>query len=204
LSGLNSIYRLLHYLFLWRLGFGNRLDKKVWDTQFKGGSWDYLYSEDEKEHYLQIIRLREKYRKSGSILDIGCGLGTLYSYIKNQEPGIGDKYTGIDISEEATKKNKNNFTDTKFLHFDYQLFDIADKYDVIIYNETLYYFTIPQKTFLKSLTQNLNEGGIIIVSMCSYRGHDNIWKSLDKYTVIESVEVNNSNNQKWVIKAFKF
>lgn len=72
----------LHKAFWSHLGYGNRVSKQVWEEQFGSADWDYLSGKDEEAHYVKIVDFYKTHNHQGKILDIGCGKGVLYSYLK--------------------------------------------------------------------------------------------------------------------------
>jgi trans-aconitate methyltransferase len=113
-------------------------------------------------------------------------------------------YLGIDISANAVAKARASFSDANFeqLDFDYQ--NLEGKFDVIIFNETLYYFNKPLDTIQKCIDQNLNVGGYFIISMCDYIGHEVIWQKLKQhFNFLSMEEITNFNQQKWKVGLFR-
>ncbi len=51
-----------------------------------------------------------------SLLDVGCGLGDLWAYLK--ERGIDVRYTGVDIVAEMVRAAKGRHDDGQFIHAD--------------------------------------------------------------------------------------
>lgn len=197
----NKFRRLLYTLVLSKFGFGNRVSKSIWEKQFGGKDWDYLYAEAEKDHYLIIVDLFTKYG-SGKILDVGCGQGVLYHYLKAAAAPLN--YLGIDISGNAITKAKAAFPDVSFEQLDFDYRNLEGKFDVIIFNETLYYFNRPLDTIQKCIDQNLNKGGCFIVSMCDYIGHEVIWAKLkQRFNFLHIEEITNLNQQKWKVVLFR-
>lgn len=197
----NKIRHLLYITILSKFGYGNRVSKSIWEKQFGGMDWDYLYMEAEKGHYLAIVSLFKKHNL-GKILDVGCGQGVLYNYFQQEFKQLD--YLGIDISDHAVNKAKASFPEAKFeqLDFDYQKLD--GKFDVIVFNETLYYFNRPLATIEKCISQNLNNGGCFIISMCDFLGHDVIWEKLkQRFTFLHFEEIVNANQQKWKVGLFR-
>src|SRR6476646_7323650 len=93
-----NVYKVFYSTILYRFGFGYRVGKAVWDKEYENNEWEYLASEDEKEHYKATINQVNSYGGAPVILDIGCGHGVLYKYFtKLLKPGFG--YLGIDISD---------------------------------------------------------------------------------------------------------
>ncbi len=182
------------------IGMGSPVSKSTWEQQYSSDVWDYLENPDEAEHYECIVEFYQKYATSNaSILDIGSGKGVLYSYFKKWQPV---SFFGIDISENAVKAAAKQFPEAKWETINYDNEYIGGKYDVVIFNETLYYFTRPVKTIKKCLDENMKSNGLFIISMCEYEGHDKIWKDLEKVlTVKEERTITNSKGQTWVTKA---
>lgn len=195
----NKIRSKLYSSFLYRFGFGNRISRSVWEDQFSGRHWDYLFSKGESEHYQTIVGLYEKFGRKGKILDVGCGQGVLYQYL-NEKFGRDLDYLGIDISEAAVKKASQLFPFGNFKQLDFDKQELLEKFDIIIFNETLYYFIKPLDTVEDCIAQNLNENGSIIISMCDLPGHRLIWKGLkEKYKFLSFQEVENEQHQKWYV-----
>ncbi|TCD07705.1 class I SAM-dependent methyltransferase [Pedobacter frigidisoli] len=198
----NKLRRTLYNAMLSKYGFGNRVSKSIWDTQFQSGFWDYLYSADEKLHYQLIAELVKQQSKETKLLDVGCGQGVLYSYLKHNI--LSSDYLGIDISDSAISLASASFPESRFLQVDFDHQDLDEKFDLIIFNESLYYFNQPLRTIEKCIAKNLNEKGALVISMCDFKGHDIIWQKLQtKYQFRSLTEIENDKNQKWRVGVFK-
>jgi trans-aconitate methyltransferase len=197
-----KVYYVFYKLILSRLGYGNRIEKGVWDKEYEQNSWEYLSSADERGHYDVIIDFVNNSTTQPEILDIGCGHGVLYAYFKNiLKPGF--KYKGIDISQTAIKKAMTNHPSADFKAVDYDYHKIAPKFNVIVLNEVLYYFVKPIKTLLKAAKENLTDKGVLVISMYQDdKGKNNlIWKDVEEnFKVIDSAVVQNNKGVKWTIK----
>lgn len=183
---------------------GPHTSAKEWDEQFSDSKWDYLGDDNQRAHYDCIIDMYTEYGNGGNILDIGCGVGILYRYFKDTGTLPKDKYLGIDISsvaiEDAAKQNPDGW----FEVLNYQTHSIKDRYGVVVFNETLYYFDHAGKTLHKCITENLEPGGVIIISMCDHERHDLIWELIDKtYHVLDQKKSNNEEGISWTIKVIK-
>jgi 2-polyprenyl-3-methyl-5-hydroxy-6-metoxy-1,4-benzoquinol methylase len=78
-------------------------------------------------------------------------------------------------------------------------------FDVIIYNESLYYMRNPQQA-IKALFKNLAPGGVFIVSMVDKHGKERIglWTDLDEIlTVVEKAKVSNMAGDSWTVRVYK-
>jgi SAM-dependent methyltransferase len=187
------------------MGFQKRVSKQIWEQQFSTGYWDFLGSENENEHYNVIIDFFLIYKKEGKILDIGSGKGVLLSHLTQKTPLTYQKYTGIDISRTAIAYSLTNFPLYDFKVCDYDKENLEGKYDIIIFNETLYYFLLPAQTLKKCIKNNLNTGGLFIISIYNNQGeHDGVWKNiLPLFDIVEEKKATNNQNQLWDIKVLK-
>jgi len=88
--------------------------------------------ESEDAHLGRFSALTDKLDLSGlSILDVGCGLGDLYGFIR--ERGIDVSYTGIDILDDMVNEAGRRYPDASFLSgdmFSRELFHESE-YDVV-------------------------------------------------------------------------
>jgi len=198
----DKIRRKLYDVLLSRYGYGNRVSKSTWNIQFEEGFWDYLYSKEEEAHYEQIVAFKNLHHPDGKILDVGCGQGVLYHYLKKELETIS--YLGIDIADNAVKNAKLVHGTDSFVQLDFERQKLDEKFDVIIFNETLYYFNNPLRKLSSTIKNNLNADGIVIISMCDYKGHDKIWEKISgKYNPLCIKEISNLKGQAWVVGLFK-
>lgn len=105
-------------------------------------------------------------------MDIGCGLGTIVDFLNSIQK---KKYLGIDMSDSAIEKaaiKKANFKVADFVGYKEK-----SKFDIIIFNEVLYY--MDYKKALKKASRMLAEGGKLIVSIYrTKQRHDKeIWQA---------------------------
>lgn len=92
-----------------------------------------------------------------SILDAGCGTGGLIEYV------MDNKYTnlkGFDLSTDAVKLSQSKGLNVWELNLkDYS--SSEQKFDVIISNDTMYFFTLKeQKNILNNFYNSLNGGAL--------------------------------------------
>jgi 2-polyprenyl-3-methyl-5-hydroxy-6-metoxy-1,4-benzoquinol methylase len=183
--------RCKYYLFinvLNKFGAGYRISKSLWEIQYGSGKWDFWGQE--LARFIIINDFYEKYKKGGSIFDIGCGQGYLIKYLLEKSPDFQIKYTGIDISEKAIEQCNQLVPNQDFRAIDYDEQGLEGRYDVVIYNEVLEHFRWPIQTIKKSIKENLTPNGIVITS--TYRngkGNDKIRELIRKeFEMIEMKE----------------
>jgi 2-polyprenyl-3-methyl-5-hydroxy-6-metoxy-1,4-benzoquinol methylase len=157
----NYIGRMIH---AWETehGFGDSpKNKEVWDKQYSGGEWDYIGRLQESSRYSVISGYITLLGKGGALLDVGCGEGILYDRIKH----LACAYTGLDISEVAIGRLQAQHKEVaaKFLTADADLYVPTSLFDLIIFNESLYYLQQPLEA-LKRYATALRPNGFLIVS----------------------------------------
>ena len=187
------LYRKLFY----HLGYGRPDTKTDWEGAFSGGYWDFLEHKEEAGRYYAICNFVKQFKTNPRVLDVGCGKGVLYNYLKQAVPDLD--YTGIDISETAVQAAAEKYPETTFRAMDFDTSTLEGRFDLIIFNETLEYFKRPAATLSKCKELNMLEGWCFIISM--YQGHDGLWKHVHQhFRPIKEVDVKNENKQHWKVK----
>lgn len=172
-----------------------------WDGQYKNGGWDFLNSIEELGRYSIITGYYKFFKKGGSILDVGCGSGTLQRIIKNFNYSY---YFGIDFSAEAIQKAKENQDEkTIFETADMNVFSTEKKFDVIIFNESIYY--VKPTDIMKKYSSYLKKDGIFIVSMFQGKKRGvKRWKKIESlFEIIDGTQVTNKFGNSWKCKVFQ-
>jgi 2-polyprenyl-3-methyl-5-hydroxy-6-metoxy-1,4-benzoquinol methylase len=170
-----------------------------WEREYASGRWSYLGGIDELAHYSVIVGYYAFLKPGGSVLDVGCGEGILQARLS---PHGYCRYLGIDfaagaIDQMAARRDPA----TEFRVADAASFTTSEKFDVIIFNESLYYFRDPI-SIVERYLDFLASNGIIIVSMEVARNRVAIWNATG--TVLNAVDettVFNGAGLGWTIKA---
>lgn len=132
----------------------------TWDQQYSEGQWKLLAEHDELIRYAVLAGYAHELKSGGAILDVGCGEGLLQERLTRYE-----RYLGIDISQVAiSRARKREGPQTRFITADASLFSPQETFDLIIFNESLYYFASPLKV-LERYAHFLSEGGVLLISM---------------------------------------
>lgn len=104
---------------------------KKYGFNSRGADWG-----DFEKHNLRITSMIELLGddafKNRSVLDVGCGYGSLYSAIKNYYPAINLRYVGIDPCAEVINYAKSTSDSTaEFICTDIQSFSTSISFDTV-------------------------------------------------------------------------
>ena len=177
------------------------IDESGWNDQYNRGRWSYLGQLSELAHYSVIVGYCQHFALHGKILDVGCGEAVLQQRLAILPYG---HYTGIDISSvaiENAQQYRNNRTE--FHAVDAMSFQPDERYNIIIFNESLYCFNDCIK-ILQYYQNLLTDDGIFIISMHVQELSLKHWKRIEEYhDVIDSVRITNQENTSWICKAIQ-
>jgi SAM-dependent methyltransferase len=152
-----SIRAIVYYLFT-RFGSWN-MRSWAYDRQTGKEGWKFL----DKTHSSEVVRVVEKYANNGRILDMGCGPGTLVSLLN---PSSFKYYQGVDVSSEAIALARKRASEK--IHFEresIQSYECKDSFDLIVFEESLYYVLFFRYRLLKRYAKWLHPGGVFIVTV---------------------------------------
>jgi SAM-dependent methyltransferase len=171
--------------------------KKIsWNIKFFQGKWDYI--EKEEIRYKNIYTLINESNSNPSLLDLGCAFGTVLNYFKKEDYS---SYVGIDISSNViSKAKKRNYPNSEFSSCNIQKFVPKNKFDVIIFNEVIYYLDDPLKE-LERYSEFLTENGFFIISIYGVR-EDLISLFEEKFKLEKQIIINKDKTLTWGISKF--
>lgn len=137
-----------------------------WDRQYATATWSYLGGLEQVPRYAVIEGWRHRLKPTGRVLDLGCGEGVLLEQIP---PGARVDYTGVDFSQVAINVAVTKIRDASIQRFvcaDLETFEPPPgaAFDVIVFNEVLYYLADPRAVVRRYRT-SLAPGGLMIVSI---------------------------------------
>jgi 2-polyprenyl-3-methyl-5-hydroxy-6-metoxy-1,4-benzoquinol methylase len=176
------------------------ISQKQWDQDYAKGKWQYLDNIRQLAHYSVIMGYYLYYRPHSNVLDIGCGHGVLQRRLS----AVGyARYVGVDTSQHAIDQaNGGRDGKTEFYCADAESYIPQETFDVLIFNESLYYFSAPAEALIQ-LARSVNPGGVVIVSMYQKESSRVIWRSLDRIArAADAVRVINQDRAKWDVKVF--
>jgi 2-polyprenyl-3-methyl-5-hydroxy-6-metoxy-1,4-benzoquinol methylase len=141
-----------------------QLDSLYADGYFEGdaGTAGYAEYKKQEEEYLSTfaeeIRRIQTFRKTGTLLDVGCGFG--YFLRKASEAGF-DAY-GIDLSAEAVREAERHSPGRVF-HGTIDNIDALSsrKFEVIFASHLIEHILEPH-AFVANLVERLSENGILV------------------------------------------
>ena len=139
--------------------------RKFWEKEYRENKWHFA----ENSASDCVYPFLEKYARNGSILDLGCGSGNTANELSESAYSY---YLGVDISEEAlakaAKRSDANGRSgkNKFVRSDFLGFETNDKFDLILFRESMYHVPLEKiKGLLDKLSIHLKAGGVFIVRL---------------------------------------
>lgn len=161
------------------------IPKTLWEEQYESGHWNFLTTINELGRFSVVVGYLRELTPDGAVLDVGCGEGLLYS---RMQPRCA-RYLGLDISSAAIARAATVGAGP-FLCADAERYEPTDTYDVIVFNESLYYFNDPVGTVVR-YAGSLRPNGIIIVSTFrpSRRARAILRALKRKFTVLDETSI---------------
>lgn len=143
-------------------GFGDSPKaKSIWDAEYSDGRWAYMRQQQELARYWIFIGYMHSLGCGREYLDVGCGEGLLFERFKFLDY---QRFVGVDLSDVAIEKARHyNDQRTNFIPADGDIYEPAGHFDVIVFNESLYYLREPVRS-LERYARSLKPGGCIIIS----------------------------------------
>lgn len=99
----------------------------------------------EENQYANFVLISSIIAPNSSVLDVGCGQGDFYNYIKNNKI----QYCGIDISELMIKKAKQNNPNINFFQKDF-LEENFENFDYVIASGAFSFKTKNQYEYIEN------------------------------------------------------
>jgi 2-polyprenyl-3-methyl-5-hydroxy-6-metoxy-1,4-benzoquinol methylase len=169
-----------------------------WDSRYRRGTLDRLKRPDELAHYSLVVGYFQSFKSGGSILDVGCGEGILLDRLG---PHAYSQYVGLDISQEAIRVASHKCNDKTVLRCaDVNTYTPPERYDAVIFNESLYYFDAPLQV-VQRYERCLEREGVFIICIVGFPEADRYWRALGGlYRAIDEATVTNEFGTSWTCK----
>ena len=151
-------------------------------------------------HYAVIVGYASFLKPHSAVLDVGCGTGVLHERFS----AVGyERYTGVDISEVAVSALQAAARPgATFVAADAATFTPVGLHDVVVFNESITYFTEPIAVFAR-YQRFVAPGGVMIVSchVQSPRAHA-ILRQLERDNTVLDVTIVSQGKTSWRCVAF--
>jgi 2-polyprenyl-3-methyl-5-hydroxy-6-metoxy-1,4-benzoquinol methylase len=168
-----------------------------WNKEYAEGGWDWLRNLDELAHHCVLAGYVAYLKPGGSVLDVGCGEGVFQEQLRGAE----SRYLGVDFEEPVKKAQHKGTATTRFAVADMNEFTTTETFDVIVFNESIYYLH-DLMAGLRRYEQFLTPDGVILISMHGKERNDEKWAQIDAhYTVLDAVTMQNARGIRWTTKA---
>jgi 2-polyprenyl-3-methyl-5-hydroxy-6-metoxy-1,4-benzoquinol methylase len=157
-----------------------------------------LKQPDEIARYSLVAGYFEYFKGGGSILDVGCGVGTLAERLG---PHAYSRYVGFDLPGEPLRVASRNADEkTVWRCADANTYTPPEAYDAVVFNESLYYLRDPLAV-VHRYQRCLERDGVAIVSMVAFPGVGRYWKGLEAaYRVLDEATVTSKSGISWTCK----
>jgi SAM-dependent methyltransferase len=179
--------------------------RQAWEEQYRAGKWELMRGLDELARYAVIAAFARRLAagEAGAaagarLLDVGCGEGLLVDHLR---PHGYRRYLGIDLSPAAVAQAASRAdAATSFAAADAEGEPPPGPWDVVIFNESVYYFRDPLAT-VRRYEEVLAPGGAFVVSTFRSRRADAIVRALlRRYRLLEETAVSNRKGT-WAVRA---
>lgn len=182
-----------------------RTDRSRWNYQYDRGLWDGLENLNELARF-SVLAGYVQFMKPDkpAILEIGCGEGIMAQRIGTNHYG---SYLGTDVADVAIELAKERFGDvrTHFEAVDMNDFQTDKTFDVIIFNEAIYYLKPMVDKLLMQYVPMLKPDGLLIISMNTgpHADSKSRWTQIEQaFAVVDSSLVETEKNG-WRIKVLR-
>jgi SAM-dependent methyltransferase len=178
--------------------------RQVWEEQYQAGGWEFMRGLDELARYAVIAAFVRRLGAGSTnaaagarVLDVGCGEGLLVDHLR---PLGYRRYLGIDLSPAAVGQAAGRAdAATSFAVADGEGDPPPGPWDVVVFNESVYYFRDPLAT-VSRYEGALAAGGAFVVSTFRSRRADAIGRALlRRYHLVEETAVSNRKGT-WTVR----
>jgi 2-polyprenyl-3-methyl-5-hydroxy-6-metoxy-1,4-benzoquinol methylase len=171
--------------------------ERRWNTEYAEGGWDWLRNLDELAHHCVLAGYVAYLKPGGAVLDVGCGEGVFQEQLR----GAASRYLGVDFEEPIKKAQAKATAATRFVVGDMNEFTTTERFDVIVFNESIYYLQ-DMLGGLQRYEQFLAPDGLVCISMHGKERNDALWEQIGaRYQMLDAVTMTNHRGIRWTTKA---
>lgn len=175
-------------------GHGLAHPPAYWDERYWAGHLDMFDSIEDLPRYAMLSAyIGSLGGARARILDLGCGYGRLAELLGD---GSFAAYVGIDISAVAVAHARARAApNMRFEVRNLSTWEPGECFDIIVFNEVLYYLHDPVEVMLRH-ERALTTAGFMLVSMFRHGNSDIIWREIHKrFPPIAAVQLRNPRNE---------
>jgi predicted TPR repeat methyltransferase len=175
------------------------LKKQIrWNYKYKKGSWDFM-SKESLRYEAIVNQIKKTQINNPTILDLGCGYGALNDYLKITDYA---SFVGVDFSSNAIQRAiAKNYPNSEFLVADIHQFSPKNTFDIIIFNEVLYYLEDQMGIITKCYNYFTSQGYFIF---SFYGGREDLVIEIEKkYQLIQKDTVQQADGVLWNVCLYK-
>ena len=179
---------------------GRWTPENKWNSQFASGRWEYLANLNERARYSVLAGYVHALKPGGRVLDVGCGTGLLRERL---HPNAFSRYVGVDFEEALSRATHLSDERTTFVSADMHEFVPEGRFDIIVFNESSYYFRDPADG-VRRYESYLDADGFILMSMHIAPKPDEAWLQIGpRYEIIDEVLIANRDGTSWICRAMR-
>lgn len=168
-----------------------------WNYKYKKGVWDFMSKENLRYEAI-VSQIRKTTIKNPKILDLGCGFGALNEYLKSNDYSY---FLGVDFSSNAIQRaQEQNYPNAEFRVADIHHFVPNQPFDVIIFNEVLYYLE-DQMSIVEKFAGYFNSEGYFIFSF--FGGREDLVIELEKKYQLIQKDIVIQDDINWSVCIYK-
>ncbi|MFN8545801.1 MAG: class I SAM-dependent methyltransferase [Candidatus Binatia bacterium] len=186
----------------WLRGYRpERATLEHWETSYAAGQWERLWDADQLAHYAMVVGYCDLFGATGAILDVGCGDGIVAARLGHRYR----RYVGIDVSREAIRRAREARGDaeTCFEVGDANTYVPTELFDVVIFNECLYYLDEPSEV-VRRYEAALTPQGVVVVSMYGRDNNQHVWTELERlHPAVDAVRVQHASGKVWDVRVYR-
>ncbi|WGD54940.1 class I SAM-dependent methyltransferase [Bradyrhizobium sp. CB1650] len=175
-----------------------RTSREILDHEYARGRWDYLSRLEEMTRYAVIVGYCRCCGDVSSVLDLGCGSGVLRRWLHP----LPIDYVGVDLSDLAVETARREWADaaTRFVAMDIATYVPDRKFDLIVFNEVLYYFDQPDQ-ILERFSSFLEQDGRFVISLWESPESHRAWRrARDSVQALDEVKLQHGSGVSWRVR----